>query len=270
MSENTNKINGRLTDETFWNLQWKKRAGQKISYRLLHNKDHGKNGRFLKILEREIPLSDLKSLKVVELGGAASQYLVDLGKYAGLKVTALDYSKVGIDQTIELFELNGVNGDVICADMFNWKDGHDSYDLVTHWGVLEHFSDPTDVIEASAKFLKAGGYTAFSMPNLAAYGARWWRKFSPKNFAAHIYHQDSKILACLEKSGFEVLNYFHFGPPLIRMAPLERRGISSLLINTAHAIVCIWGTISPKIYMRGTSKISSQRMFIARKLKQEI
>lgn len=256
---------GGRTNDKFWDSQWEDRADRSLSYRLLHGGAFGKNGLFLRVMDRHVPENVLNGASVIELGGASSLYLVDLATHRGCDVTALDYSDVGIEQTKELFARKNVKGHAIYADMFEWRDGDNSFDVVTHWGVLEHFDDPAPTLSVSAKFAKPGGFVVFTMPNLAAAGARLWQHFAPKNFSAHVYHSDETVRACCEQAGLDLVAQFEFGPPLIRMAPPERGGVAAQVANGAHAVVCMAGSLAPVLFTRGHRRVSSQRAFVARK-----
>lgn len=65
-----------------------------------------------------------------------------------------------------MFEEHGVVGEVLEADFFALPDQNLRYDVITHWGLLEHFSDQALIISLSSSLLKPGGYLVFTMPNL--------------------------------------------------------------------------------------------------------
>ncbi|MCL2713254.1 MAG: class I SAM-dependent methyltransferase [Alphaproteobacteria bacterium] len=258
---------GPSTDRGFWDDQWDERSRRGLSERLLHGRDFGARGAFLRLLKAQLPDVALKGARVVELGGAASRYLIDLALCEGARVTAIDYSAVGIARTRELFAKAGVSGEAIRADMFLWQNDGEPFDLVVHFGVLEHFSDPLPLIATSARLLRPDGTVFFTMPNLGALGARLWQRNAPQNYAAHVFHSDDAIAAACRESGLELRKVFWFGPPLIRMAPAQKRGVIEVLSDLGHAAVCIAGTIAPSIYLKGHRAISNQRGFVAVKVR---
>jgi len=249
----------------FWDSQWNQRDDRASVQRLFHARDFGRDGHFLRLMRRYAP-GVFKDAAVVELGGGASRYLVDLARHEHSRVTAIDYSDIGIRQTKELFALHGIQGDTILADIFEWHEADGCFDVVVHWGLLEHFDDPAPILAASARLLKPGGVLVFTMPNLAAVGAGLWRRFAPGNFSAHVYHSDESLRAAMKNVGLRSVRMFHCGPPLVRMAPAERGGLASQAANLAHALLLAGGTLAPSLYLRGHPRISNTRGFVARKI----
>ncbi len=217
------------------------------------------------MMDRHVGLGQLHNAKVVELGGAASKFLVDLALHAGARVTAVDYSETGVRQTEQLFRARGVDGEAVMADMFNWHGRDNEFDVAVHWGLLEHFESPDAVLSVTASVLKPGGVAVFSMPNLEAYGARIWKYVSPDNFSKHIFHTDADVARACAAAGLELTSTFHCGLPLIRMAPAEHRGIVSVGADVVHAAACLLGTLRPGLFTGGLRHISNTRGFVARK-----
>jgi 2-polyprenyl-3-methyl-5-hydroxy-6-metoxy-1,4-benzoquinol methylase len=260
---NKPSIAGALTDSDFWDNQWDDRARRSFSYRLLHGRDFGQNGAFLRLFKRHLPEIELRNARVAELGGAVSRYLVDLALFEGAKITAIDYSVVGISHTKELFAKRRVEGEAIAADVFNWTNDGEPFDIVLHFGLLEHFDNPEPLLSASSRLLKQNGLLFFTMPNLGAIGAKLWRRNAPSNYSAHVHHTNQTIATACGRSGLLLQKAFSFGPPLLRMAPPEKSDLMTRLADLGHSAVCIAGTISPSLYLNGYPKLSSQRGFIA-------
>ena len=256
---------GEVTDVAFWDAQWNDRAGRSLSQRVLHGRDFGRHGLFLKVIDRYVGLANIHQAKLVEFGGAASRFLLDFALHVQAKVTAVDYSPVGIAATQEMFNHHGVVGDAIQADMFDWDIEPGSFDVATHWGLLEHFDDPAPVLRASARAVRKGGLVVFSMPNMGAAGARLWARYAPDNYSKHIYHSEAVIAQVCESEGLRLETVFHFGAPLLRMATPERSSAGALIANVLHAGVSVVGTLAPGLYVRGHPMISNTRGFVLRR-----
>ncbi|MBK6597910.1 MAG: class I SAM-dependent methyltransferase [Proteobacteria bacterium] len=207
-----------------------------------------------------------RDASVVELGGAVSKFLVDLSLLEGATVTAIDYSDVGVQQTRQLFKDMGVTGEVLQADIFAMHAGEKTYDIVTHWGLLEHFSEPRAVLKACHGLLRADGLVVFSMPNMEAYGAGLWRLLAPDNYSAHVHHSSEVVAKACSDVGLQLEREFFCGPPLIRMAPAERLRIVAILVDLLHSFVLLIGLVAPSMYLRGARKISNTRGFVARRV----
>jgi len=191
--------------------------------------------------------------------------LLALSKWSGAQAVAVDYSPEGI-RTIEgIFAANGCRVEAVLADILKWDTHGRKFDLIVHWGLVEHFADPVPVLAKCAELLEPGGALVFSMPNMDAWGAAIWRRFCPENWSRHIYHSDDFIRASCLAAGLEVRQAFHFGYPLINIARWENPGrlgrlASWLLSKLLQATVAV-GWMIP-IYHFGSRAISSERGFL--------
>lgn len=250
-----------LTGTEFWDDQWKIRSGAARFTKFLRAGDFGKHGFFLRLMRRFAP-DVFQGASVIELGGACSRFLIDLAKFENARICAVDYSPTGIEQTVKMFQECGVAGEVLEVDFLNWPDTNTRYDVVTHWGLLEHFSDPDLILFLSSRLLKLGGHLVFTMPNLAATGAWFWKRCSPSNHAAHIFHNDQVVIEACERAGLKLVRLFHSGPPLVRMAAPEKFRVLSIPISFIHAVLLLLGRLFPSMYVSGNAAISETRGFV--------
>lgn len=250
----------KLTSTSFWDKQWTDREADGGLAGLLRQGDHGVNGTFLRAMAANVP-EIWRDAKVCELGGGASEFLVDLALHKGARVCAIDYSPKAIEITRERYRQLEISADVIEADIFKLHAYSGQYDAVIHWGLLEHFSDPAPVLQVSRDLLRPGGHLIFSMPNMAAVGAQFWKRHAPENYAAHIYHSDATVHAAALAVGLQPQRNFWFGPPLFRMAPAEIRSVTSIAADAAHAGALLLGTVFPGLYANGRSSFSANRGF---------
>lgn len=118
-----------------------------------------------------------RGLRLVELGCARSAWLPYFAREFGCDVNGLDYSELGAQQTAQRLRDVGIAGEVRCADLFDpppaWVSG---FDLVTWFGVAEHFQDTTAAIRAAATLLKPGGLMLTEIPNMA--GINGWLQWA--------------------------------------------------------------------------------------------
>ena len=253
------------TDQAFWDAQWSDRASRSLAYRVLHGRDHGPDGAFLRTLRTHVGARHLRGASIVELGGAVSRGLLDLALHEQARATVVDYSEVGLRQTEAMFAAAGAEVRTIQADFFAWDTRGLTFDLVTHWGVLEHFEDPAPLLELSARLLRPGGLLVFSMPNLLARGAGLWARWAPDNFSHHVRHEDAALDAAFRSAGLTLERRFFSGPPLVRMSPWERRGLGPLLANVAHVASCGASTLFPGAFVSASGRWARLRGFVARR-----
>lgn len=252
------------TEVDFWDDQWSVRKSSGRIQAALRSTQFGKRGQFLRVIEKHAP-GVVDGRRVIELGGAASAFLVDFALHMNAEVTAVDYSPVGIAETEQMFVRHGVDGRAVLGDIFDLGN-IGTFDVVTHWGLVEHFDDPLPVLKASADLLEPSGYLIFSMPNMAAMGAKLWQRHAPENFDAHIFHSTTALKEAGLEVGLHMENAFYFGEPLVRMAPSEKHTITSFFSNALHAGFLALGVAAPWLYTAGHSAISANRGFLMRKI----
>lgn len=258
-------VHGARTDVAFWDAQWSDRSQRSGLAAKLRSADFGQNGIFLKTMKRHAA-HIFDNASVIELGGASSRFAIDLAIYANCKMTIVDNSEVGIEMSKRMFAEENADIRSVFADIFDLSLMDGAFDVVTHWGLMEHFNDAKSIFDISAQLLKPGGHLVYSMPNMGAIGAKLWKRHAPANFEAHIFHSDDALQTAATLSGFEKQRPFFFGVPLVRMAPAERNSVSALAANTAHAAMLAAGLVVPELYSSGSSRLASNRGFVLRKI----
>jgi SAM-dependent methyltransferase len=112
-------------------------------------------------------LCDTASMRILEIGCAKSAWLPYFAKTFNLQVLGLDYSPVGCEMAEAGLAKSGVQGKIVCADLFSPPaDLMSSCDFVVSFGVVEHFEDTTGCIEAMLRFVKPGGLLITIIPNM--------------------------------------------------------------------------------------------------------
>jgi 2-polyprenyl-3-methyl-5-hydroxy-6-metoxy-1,4-benzoquinol methylase len=257
--------NGAHTNVEFWDAQWNQRSSYGGIASKLRSADFGENGAFLRVLNQHAP-GLFANARLVELGGASSRFAIDLAKYAQCDVTIVDNSEVGIEISKKLFSQENVEINTVYGNIFDLSKLDGGFDVVTHWGLMEHFEDPRSIFDISSRLLKPGGHVVYSMPNMAAVGARLWKRHAPANFSAHIFHTDEALNRAAIASGFETQKTFHFGVPLVRMAPAEQHRLTARVADGVHAALLAAQLLSPSVWRSGHPKIASNRAFILKKM----
>lgn len=253
-----------ITDVAYWNQAWDL-AGKvkRISER---DPRFGRNGLFLRIMRRY--MSNLSQRSVIELGGACSYRSLALTKWCDANVTLVDYSPVGIARTNEIFSSNGCSAETILEDFFMWDYGRRKFDLVMHFGLIEHLSSPDRLLQICADLLAPRGIVIFSMPNMEAWGASLWRRWSPTDWSKHIHHTDADMEAACTSAGMVLTSQFHWGPPMLQMAVWEYPGLLPQAFTLAQRGLNLIGRAFP-VYDNGWRRISMFRGFVADILSDE-
>jgi len=255
----------RLTNEKYWDSIWTPLDG---NYHNLHVSDFyfGRKGLFTKLIQNRI--GDISGKTVLELGGGGNNYrLLSMAKWSGALVTALDFSAEGLKVVNDLFKINTCKASFIQDDILNWqpKEPNVNFDVVTHWGVLEHFIDPKPMLKKSFEALNPGGSLIFSMPNMEAFAARYWQKWCPDSWSKHIFHSTELIQATLSELGFTYVECFYFGVPCIKAANWETKSPLQPSLDLIQKILSASARIFPVYHKLGHRRISMERGFFARK-----
>ncbi|MFI5158282.1 MAG: class I SAM-dependent methyltransferase [Sphingobacteriales bacterium] len=192
-----------LTDRAFWKSFWESRKNL-----ILYLKPNYVFGDILAGLIKE------KGIKnAIELGGFPGYYSVYLKKYQGLSTTLFDYY-IHEGLIKELLNKNGLkDGDIkiIESDLFNYTP-NEKYDLVTSFGLIEHFSDTASIIKTHLQFLKPGGTLFITLPNFTGVNGWVQKNFDKENYDKHyIDCMNPAFLAktCKQLGLKEVESYYH-------------------------------------------------------------
>jgi 2-polyprenyl-3-methyl-5-hydroxy-6-metoxy-1,4-benzoquinol methylase len=244
-----------LTDPSYWDSFWSTSTIPKLRD---NDSQFGSRGYFLKAFKRVLwPLS---SKSVVEFGGAMSYRLITLAKFGQMRATAIDYAPEAVERSRTFYAAHGVDIELACADFFSPEFDDRKYDVVCHWGVLEHFADPASVLKRSVALCADGGRVIFGMPQMRGPGAFLWKRLSPDGWARHVYHSDRKIEQSFNSLGWKCRRFF-FGSPLFYMNPCESTGTVPSLLFFGQRIVDRLGSFVP--YQYGLPYISANRGFVA-------
>jgi 2-polyprenyl-3-methyl-5-hydroxy-6-metoxy-1,4-benzoquinol methylase len=257
VADTSKRSSAEITSPEFWEAFW-----SSVAYSELKEDDphYGPRGYFLKAMDRHC--GSLVGKSLLELGGCMSQRLIALAKYRDMKATAIDYAPAACEKSRQFFYRNGREIEVLCGDFFSREFDGKQFDLVTHWGVLEHQVDPIPLIRRSVEFCAPGGKLIFSMPQMRGPGAWLWRKFSPSTWANHIYHPDQKILECFSQLQWTCKPIF-FGPPLIHMTPSDLKGALGWFLEKCQNLAGYYFARAGMPYQYGLPFISANRGFVA-------
>jgi SAM-dependent methyltransferase len=220
-----------------------------------------------RILEFLAERLDLRGLRVLEVGagtGRDSDAIASLGA----EVWTLDYS----EQSLGLMVAN-LNEPVhiVCGDALALPLASESFDLVFHQGLLEHFRDPGALLAENYRVLKSGGHLLVDVPQRFHYYtlAKHVLMFFDKWFAGwETEFSVGELTGLVSREGFEVAGVYgrNLYPPIwyrgvrrvalragvrLPMQPLNfppmrslRRGAARLIpselrLNTSMVIGCL-------------------------------
>jgi len=247
------------TDEEFWEGNWKKstlwRYRGIIRYMAIHRRF---NGLFKSFLERG-------DKKVLEIGCARGTWLVYFAKEFGYEPYGVDYSKIGCKMAEENLKRVGIDGTILCEDIFKTSLKKEYFDVVYSIGLIEHFDDPNKIINKHIELLKVGGTLIITIPNFGDSLYLTLRKLLGKEKELLETHNTTimdkgRLKEVLQGKGVQILMLDYFGPINLILA-FEPKNTAMLLLM--HLINQALGYIT--FYLK-SKYFSSNIVLIAKKM----
>jgi len=147
---------------------------------------------------------------VCEIGCAMSQNLLYFYDYFGYKINGFDYEKKALLKTQEIYKTMGYEANIYHHDFFN-IDQVEQYDILSSFGVFEHFENLGEVINITKTYLKDEGMILTVIPNMNGIVGFLQKKLNKKVYDVHIPYTKNDILKAHESSGYKTLYCGYYG-----------------------------------------------------------
>jgi ubiquinone/menaquinone biosynthesis C-methylase UbiE len=115
------------------------------------------------VLGAILGMGSVKGLKILEVGAGTGRDSLELAK-AGAEVFVLDYSEESLKIAGELVAQAPENLHLVQGDAFNSPFPSETFDIVFHQGLAEHFKNPLPLLKENARLLKKGGFCLCDVP----------------------------------------------------------------------------------------------------------
>jgi cyclopropane fatty-acyl-phospholipid synthase-like methyltransferase len=156
-----------LTDDEYWNKIWSKK--NTITYDSLDSQLR----ELLTIFDDYFLRTSNAQKYFIEIGCAFSKFLEIFRIRYGFNVSGIDYSHVGCEKTISYFESIGLSlgdGKILCRDILDEsQDLYEKFDCLASFGLIEHFTEPTEILKTFGSFLKEKGILITCIPNTSSH-----------------------------------------------------------------------------------------------------
>jgi len=187
----------RESEKNTWEKYWEQRTTQEF---------YADSERLVRNLVDE---TKIKNKNILEVGAGTGRDSLTLAQM-GAKVTLIDYSRESISKIKELDDKSNrlfpVMGDALCMPFPD-----ETFDIVFHQGLMEHFKDYRPLIKENTRVLKKNGLIIIDVPQkyhvytlikhilifLGKWFAGWETEFSIK-----------ELIGIVEKNGFEVIHCY--------------------------------------------------------------
>jgi 2-polyprenyl-3-methyl-5-hydroxy-6-metoxy-1,4-benzoquinol methylase len=175
--------------------------------------------------------------KLLDVGCAVGVFL-SMAENRGWNVTGVDISEYAVSQARKK-----CGGEVFSGDLAELRFTDASFDVITLWDVVEHFSRPSETLREAHRILKDDGIILMDTPNEEAlirkvayriYQLLGGRIAYPAEKLYHLYHlfyfSEKTLTRLLDKCGFEAIEVIRKPIPLEkgRGTRLERYMVKAL------------------------------------------
>jgi len=169
------------------------------------------NRRFHQAFQRAFAKCETSSMTLLEVGCGKSALLPYFVKEFHFKVFGLDYSPIGCEKAKAVLQANGVEGDIVCADLFAPPDIMvNAFDVVVSNGVVEHFEDTASCISAVSRFIKPGGLLITNIPNMVGWIGSIQAILNRPVYEIHQLLTRDDLQRAHERAGLKVLECDYF------------------------------------------------------------
>lgn len=163
-----------LTDEAYWDDHW---DGLRLPVERTLANSTPYVREILRVLARFTPTTP--GSRVLEIGAAPGGYLAFFARMPGSRVVGIDSSPAGIRKLVENFRLLGLGvetheNNVLRDDLRQIE----ASDMVFSLGLIEHFSDPLEIVRRHIELAVDGGIIAIGVPNFRGVNNRLIRLLS--------------------------------------------------------------------------------------------
>lgn len=228
---------GRKTEQAYWDatLQFpiKARLPSRLNVGVLN---------VTRLLKRHVRPGS----RYIEIGCAPGKMLAWVACVLKAEATGLDYSEPGISKCRVLFDKLGLKINLYHDDFFSHNLPFAYFDVVTSFGVIEHFDDARPVVQKHLDLIKPGGVALIAVPNYGGVYGLLQRWCDAQNLALHNLEIMNPIALAelVESPDVESVRAYPFGvmsPWLVNLDKRLPRSVAKLVSLCVNAI----GLIQP-------------------------
>jgi 2-polyprenyl-3-methyl-5-hydroxy-6-metoxy-1,4-benzoquinol methylase len=207
---------GRKTDQAHWNDTWRMPIRARLPSRL--------NVGVLNVT-RLLKQHVRPGSRYIELGCAPGKILAWVASVLKADVAGLDYSESGISKCRVLFDALGLKANLYQDDFFNHQIPPASFDIVTSFGVIEHFDNARSVVQRHLDLVKPGGVALIAVPNYGGVYGSLQRWCDAPNLALHNLEimSPSALMALVDSADVKTVRAYPFGTMSPWLINLDKR-----------------------------------------------
>lgn len=197
--------------KSYWDCVWEGSALPEAVDPRARNPGNYVNRRFHEYFETTLGPRATRGKKLLEVGCGSSVRLPYFAKEFGYQVYGLDYSETGCRRAAEILSREGIEGTIVCSDLFSPPHGMaHQFDVVVSFGVVEHFQDAAQCLRALRRLLKPGGLVITSVPNMSGLAGALQKILNKPVFDKHVALDLPSLREAHEAAGLRVLDCRYF------------------------------------------------------------
>ena len=145
-------------------------------------------------------ISNTSNLKLLDIGSAGGAYLLAANEL-GFQSEGIEPNKWLCNFSVSQYGLKVTQG-VLSSNSYK----PNSFDIISMWDVIEHLTNPNEVLSTINKLLVDDGKLIINYPDYSSRISKILGKYWPFWLDVHLYYFSEKtIRLILEKNGFKVI-----------------------------------------------------------------
>ena len=261
------KKNSAITKKSYWDLTY---TDHKAVYQQLSLNDFRC---YVDQLVMDKIIEYYNGGDILEVGAGNSDWLITVAEKLNPSYCAgLDYSEDGCRLLGEKSKANNLGIDVIHSDMFS-PPTHilKRFDFILSFGVVEHFKDLVEVLEAISQFSKPEGLVFSMIPNMAGLNGVLTKLWNKDVYDIHIPHDLSSFVRGHETAGLDVvwsgyLGSTNFG--VLSSCFQKNKGINFFIYKQFTRISKLLWLFESKVKPLPTTKIFSPYILVISRVRE--
>jgi 2-polyprenyl-3-methyl-5-hydroxy-6-metoxy-1,4-benzoquinol methylase len=159
--------------------------------------------------------------RLIEIGCGGSRWLPYFHRTFGYTISGIDYSTSGIRLSQLILDKAQISATLVHADLFDPpSEMIEQFDVVTSFGVVEHFDQTSRAIAACARYLRPGGTMITEVPTLRGPYGLTYRLFWPDVYRVHVPQSRDGLAKAHADAGLHVTSCeYILGLPLVLTRP---------------------------------------------------
>ena len=211
-----------------------------------------------------------EQISVIELGCGRSVWLPWFAGRFGCTVAGLDYSQTGCRQAEALLARDDISGDIREGDIFSPpQDMTDRFDVVTSFGLVEHFTDTANCVSHCAAFAKPGGLIISEIPNMFGLNGAIFKLINRRVYDMHVPMTADMLARAHADAGLEVLDSHYLMSANLNVSFLDQnapRPLQTFVNGSMYALTrFVWALETVGIKLPVTAFASPYVVVVARK-----